>query len=184
MKKLATLMIYSIIIAFFICSAISCKKEKPTYYIPQEIKDYVMFPEGSYWIYEDSITGNIDSIFLLESNTLIFNPDNSSFKYEKLRQSFFSSQMFDIQLKGESYLSVPDGKFYEYQGPGKFVLYGHGITFDSLNIMNQFYYNVYMPKSENHWIDAEFYWVKHVGLIKKKYDNKNWLLKAFYINNQ
>lgn len=180
--KTKTLLLLAI--AWLLIIGTNCKKEKPTYYMPQEFKDYVMFPEGSYWIYEDSITGNIDSIFLLESNTLIFNFDKNGLKYEKLIQSFFSSQMIDIQLKGESYLWVSDAKFYEYQGPGKFLLYGQGITYDSLNIMNQIYYNVYMPKSENNWIDAEFYWVKHVGLIKKKYNNKNWILKSYYINNQ
>jgi hypothetical protein len=43
---------------------------KPKYdneYISQEAKDYCMFEEGSYWIYQDSVTSNLDSVILTKT---------------------------------------------------------------------------------------------------------------------
>ena len=43
---------------------------KPIYedvYIGQEARDYYMFKEGSYWIYQDSITNNTDSVVLMQT---------------------------------------------------------------------------------------------------------------------
>lgn len=35
-----------------------------TYWIPREVKDYCYFKEGSYWIYQDSATGQLDSVYV------------------------------------------------------------------------------------------------------------------------
>ena len=60
--------------------------------MPQEFKDYVDFPVGSYWVYEDSISGNIDSIYLIDYKTYIFDPQHTCYcYYEILEQNFYSS---------------------------------------------------------------------------------------------
>ena len=46
----------------------ACWKPKYEYeYISQEAKDYCMFEEGSYWIYQDSVTSNVDSVILTKT---------------------------------------------------------------------------------------------------------------------
>lgn len=57
----------------------SCKKEeqKPKYPykpIPQELRDYAWFDVGTYWIYEDSATKQLDSIYVYKTDIKI-NPD-------------------------------------------------------------------------------------------------------------
>jgi len=49
-----------------ICPALlsSCNKEIPEYYIRQELKDYGMFLNGSYWIYRNDSTGETDSVYV------------------------------------------------------------------------------------------------------------------------
>jgi hypothetical protein len=47
----------------------SCKKDKKcpdisTILIEQEMKDWIVFQPGSYWIYIDSITGSYDSVYV------------------------------------------------------------------------------------------------------------------------
>jgi hypothetical protein len=45
----------------------SCKPPDPEIvYIPEEMKPYIMFPVGSYWVYEDSATLQTDSFCLNE----------------------------------------------------------------------------------------------------------------------
>ena len=47
----------------------ACFKPRYEYvYIDQEIKDYCIFNESSYWIYQDSITNNVDSVVLMQSS--------------------------------------------------------------------------------------------------------------------
>jgi len=58
--------------------------------MPQEFKDYVDFPVGSYWIYEDSVSGAVDSIYLFERNITIAQPSSGNYKWEKLIQRFHS----------------------------------------------------------------------------------------------
>jgi len=61
MKKIVIPTLLSVIIM-----TASCQNEPiPTYYMPQEFKDYVDFPVGSYWIYEDSISGDVDTFTII-----------------------------------------------------------------------------------------------------------------------
>lgn len=67
MKKLYLLSILSVVVAI---SQYSCKPDDdpqppaptPFYAIPQVVKDYSWFNVGTYWVYEDSATGQLDSI--------------------------------------------------------------------------------------------------------------------------
>lgn len=52
----------------------SCKKEEevktfPYKAIPQEVRDYAWFDVGSYWVYEDSATKQLDSIYIYNTQT-------------------------------------------------------------------------------------------------------------------
>jgi hypothetical protein len=39
-----------------------------TLYIPQEAKDYCYFQPGTYWVYQDSATGELDSVYVYEAD--------------------------------------------------------------------------------------------------------------------
>jgi hypothetical protein len=54
-----------------ICFA-GCKKDSSTenpepLLIPQEVKDYMMFQPGTYWVYIDSVSGRVDSLYVTET---------------------------------------------------------------------------------------------------------------------
>jgi hypothetical protein len=45
----------------------SCKKNKPSYYISQQLKDYCLFQVGSSWVYVNDSTGLKDYAFVSEN---------------------------------------------------------------------------------------------------------------------
>ncbi|MBC7861932.1 MAG: hypothetical protein IAF38_03100 [Bacteroidia bacterium] len=61
---------FSLLFLFFY----SCKKDDPnsnvknwgTVYAPQDIKDLSYFKPGTYWIYKDSLSGQIDSVYVTD----------------------------------------------------------------------------------------------------------------------
>ena len=152
-----------------------------------EFKDYVDFPVGSYWVYEDSVSGIKDSIYLYQRNLTIYDFERNYCYYEKLEQNFYSS--YNNHLRAQSWLDVDDPSFYEYSGYGYFTLRKNFnvvyiINYDSLKILDEWYKNVHCiynyPNNKIY-----YYWVKHIGLIKKENvdSSENWLLKSYHINN-
>jgi len=183
MKSKFPLLILIISILFL---ASGCKK-KPTYYMPQEFKDYVDFPVGSYWIYEDSVSGIKDSIYLYGRNLTIYEFEQNYFNYERLEQNFYSS--YNNHLRAQSCLFSDDPSFYEYSGYGYYAMRKNWnveyiIKYDSLKILDEWFKNVYCIYT---YVDNKiyYYWVKHIGLIKKENadSSENWLLKSYHINN-
>lgn len=167
----------------------SCREpEKPVYYMPQEFKDYVDFPVGSWWVYEDSITMIIDSICL---NTVVistFEPSNMDYKFEKLDQTFSSSNS-DSNFGGGSFFDIST---FEYSANGYYFDISNGITdiqcaylfsvYDTLLINNTPYFNVVCIKRSSCGGNGCYYWVKHIGLIKKIDSSHVWQLKSYNIN--
>ncbi len=50
-----------------------CKKDTPppTYYVPQELKDWMYYKQGSYWVYQDSASNINDSVYVTSSEIKI-----------------------------------------------------------------------------------------------------------------
>jgi len=182
-----------LILAIICCIAADCGKDndKPTYYMPQDFKDYVMYPVGSYWIYEDSVSGDIDSIYLIMNEIKIFEPPHSDFLYERL-EGYYYSFYLNKEFWGGTQLDVSIFEFRTWPGYGYYFNnsnIGYSIQdgkylkyYDSLEINGKYYYNVkcILKYSSN----IQYFWSKNIGLIKKEIpDSINWLLKSYYINN-
>lgn len=82
---------YIILTAFIIQILYSCYEPEPkeTIYISEEDKPYIMYPEGSWWVYRDSVSGALDS-FYLEEQILEMEYDASlgPWEFESLYQYF------------------------------------------------------------------------------------------------
>lgn len=63
--------ITKVFVLLALLSFAGCKKDKEPdpgpLYIPQEVKDYVFFQPGTYWVYIDSISGRVDSVAVYET---------------------------------------------------------------------------------------------------------------------
>ncbi len=63
-------LLFFISILFILSFYSSCKKNKAeTVLIPQEFKDYTVFPEGSWWVYKEIHTGEKDSSYVFFDTT-------------------------------------------------------------------------------------------------------------------
>ncbi|OFY65081.1 MAG: hypothetical protein A3H98_07835 [Bacteroidetes bacterium RIFCSPLOWO2_02_FULL_36_8] len=78
-----------------VCLSFSaCKDDKPappTYYLTQDMYDYVIFPVGSWWVYKDSATGALDTVKVISQEIKIIEEDGDGngvidYKWEYLLQ--------------------------------------------------------------------------------------------------
>jgi hypothetical protein len=164
-----------------------CWTCKTTYeYIPQEIKDYSLFKEGSYWIYEDSVTNSIDSVVLEQS--LI----------EYLDASEESCELFESYTGKYCHHLSDTLIFLNLDLQPNFTSTFHVVAFDSINFSQygtlkipwwNFQYSVIeywigetvfndVQIKENSIFKA--YWVKHIGLIRYEiYNDNNEILNTY-----
>ena len=183
-----------ILIISILCIASDCDRDnRPTYYMTQDFKDYVMYPVGSYWVYVDSISGETDSIVLTEQETFIEEPgDFWDFYWENIRQKIYSSYYNRfISAGGEIYCEHP--LVYSYYGWGQYLSTENGLSsidayeylyYDSLKINEKWYYNVKCYYKKNAGISS--FWALGIGIIRKEdtiINNKIWNLKSYHINN-
>jgi hypothetical protein len=77
-----------------------CCKNCPQYYTDQEFREYLVFPIGSYWIYQDSATSNTDSIYLFSQHFEMRDlKDIYGYDAKYLEQKFSASFNNDTILK-------------------------------------------------------------------------------------
>ncbi len=182
-----------VLIISFLCLASDCGRyNRPTYYMPQDFKDYVMYPVGSYWVYEDSISGETDSIVLTEQETFIEEPGHVwDFYWENISHEFYSS--YNTQLGGGGGIYCEHPLVYSYSsGWGQYLSTENGLSsiddyeyfyYDSLKINEKWYYNVkyYYDKCSG----TSYFWALGIGVFRKNetLNNKVWNLKSYHINN-
>jgi hypothetical protein len=186
----------------FILSAIGCKEEKPTYYIDQEFKDYTTFGIGSYWVYEDSASSQIDSVYLENVQNTIVNASGFNYITEQIVLHFNSSMnnsyVGSSQFDGASQLD--DSPFYIYIEYGGNTMFfsrqsiGHnsnGLTYekylDTLNFNGIKYSKIMVFLVKGDFTGQDFpkrtFYANKIGLIRKEMSNgKVWNLKRFHIN--
>ena len=110
MKKIRSYILISFLLLIFVQS---CREpELPTYYMPQEFKDYVVFPVGSYWVYKDSVSGVLDTVTLQEQTFSIVEVD-IGYKVERVVQTYYYS------IKDSQYLALSEfdefGQIFQYR---------------------------------------------------------------------
>ena len=72
----------TILLLFSLFFIFSCRKDKSiepikTYGVGSDIKDYCFFKPGTWWVYEDSLTGNIDSVYVTNYSNYKFDANLS-----------------------------------------------------------------------------------------------------------
>ena len=164
---------------------VSCFKPKYSYeYIDQETKDYCIFKEGSYWIYQDSVTNNTDSVILTRA----------LLKWEE-RGHHNMTEYYDREYW--HYFSDTSIRLYSFMHPLRFpvIIFNSGIDYyekfitiphpepiflSSISIPytvgENIFNNVKISKVQDPFGEnyrAQFYWVKHIGIIRYEIYNFN-----------
>jgi hypothetical protein len=171
----------------------SCKKpeELPTYYIPQEFKDYVVFPVGSYWVYKDSVSGVLDTVTLQEQTFSITEID-LGYKEERLSQTYYYS------IKDTLYMAISEfdefGQIFQYRDYWNFFFVYANIGYtswndisvvsysDSMTVNGVPYLDVYCISRPSLGTKYYYYWSDEIGLIKKTDIASVWELVNYNVN--
>jgi hypothetical protein len=173
---------YQICTILILCGCLNaCFKPKKAL-IDQETKDYCLFAEGSYWIYQDSATLKMDSVVIggppirgsYENGgydceeygllVLSYSPDSTLRFAPRLTTGRTAPYVLLIDYPwGEAYYhNGALGKKLEYlvlsENRSNYVV--NGITYSNIKIF-EFKYSFESPKKIN-------YWAKHVGIIRQE----------------
>lgn len=142
-------------------------------------------------MYEDSVSGVSDTVTLISSETSIVDPgtsyDVSEYRNEKLSNEFYSSYLdAQFQLSTQYVIDI-----FEYVGIWYLYDISSGVNdiqcaylfsvYDTLLINNTPYFNVICIKRSCGG-NGCYYWVKHIGLIKRIDSSHVWQLKNYNIN--
>ena len=141
--------------------------------IDQETKDYCLFAEGSYWIYQDSASYIIDSAIINQPvNHILFGKGGYDMEKYSTNISFYSQD--GVASREATLISTPkccelrwsrvviyhDGEVFEGSAYSSLILAENRANY-SINGVT--YSNVKIFKINE---KIFFYWVKHVGLIR------------------
>ena len=197
-----------ILIISILCIAADCTKEPkeyPTYYMSQEFKDYVLFPVGSFWVYQNTSSGIEDSIFLFKQEIKILEaaPNERGFNCEVFKQNFYSSVNDTLIGVGgilapgtpsvyNIYINNKWNTNYSFFAPAnigdiapdypnlKYINF-----YDTLNINGNNFYEIRVFENLKQYNNQpkKFYYARNVGLIKiELFDGTIWELKKYFIN--
>ncbi len=181
----------------------------PQIYFSDEFKAYTQFKVGSYWIYVDSVSDEIDSVYLYEASSFMLLHNQSSVSCDR-EQSFLN---FGSSFYKDTVVIVSDANEY----CGGIETYGGLAVFfnknaqsikeiapiqigdSSVNVITKSYYTAFFDTltiGANTFTNLRLYtlkdmfprtphrsyWAKEVGIVKKyTSDNRVWELVRYHI---
>ncbi|MFN0204511.1 MAG: hypothetical protein ACKVTZ_23535 [Bacteroidia bacterium] len=187
-----------------------CKKPIPEFYFSEEFKAYTQFQVGSYWVFRDSISGEIDTVKWKESQThfWLYQPwaeELPSCGYDKIKSEFLSNTLSNFWFISAA--TCEGYQLYENQGIPVFFInnpdyadkasqvgdVGYSLQkttyinyFDSLKIKDKSFQEVrtfLIDGSRFDEINLKYYWAKNVGLIKfMQKDSSVWELINYKVS--
>lgn len=174
---------FSLLISFI---AFSCQKEptappasKTLMPVSQAIKDWGHFKKGSYWIYRDSVTSTVDSVYV--TSVSLGTQTTTSHLVDYITISF-SDPDFDYTLCSWPFdrlehRSTFNAVVFNPSATNTTSTYGGGInanySVDSLLVAGTYSYNLqhlfysYQFANPSVWEVERCYWKKHIGRVKK-----------------
>jgi hypothetical protein len=179
-----------------------CCDNCPSYHMDQEFKDYLVFSQGSYWVYQDSATLNIDSINLYSQNLEMADYRRHYGYYaEHLEQKFSSSFNNNTIIKSggaDEYSLYHSCLLFEEEGISFFTNKDIGdsigrnntlkyVSFDvTKNIEGVDYSSVKAFENllqKNISQPRKIYYAKQKGIVRKElFNGEVWNLIRYHIN--
>jgi hypothetical protein len=168
------------------------------------MKPYIMFPVGSYWVYEDSATLQTDSFYLKSIYTAFYpKPDDENIEYESIIHHYYNEESDNKTAKATTFLDYYNQIYYDNfyneifrhdipEGESRYISITnvkHVITYDTITIAGNLYGNVMVLDFENL---SRAYWCENIGMIRREIFKTSieapdtlivFNLKKYYINN-
>ena len=160
-----------------------------TGFIPHELLDRFYFKNGTWWVYKDTSSSAIDSVWVYQSYTDIYiEPDLRILTRNLAGNETLKDLKFDLYYSNATKnitIYRFDYENFKYQSPTE---EGGLISFkDSVIIKNKTFKDIlkldYKQKPLSYEIIKQAWYAKHYGLIKyETWDNKIWELINYKIN--
>jgi hypothetical protein len=154
-------------------------RDEPMYdtlFIPESMEEYVIFPVGSWWVYEDTLNHTFDTITLLSVNYTydpFFEANNVANHVERCEIGLFDSEL-NLTVYKEITPNEYDTTFiYNYRGVGFSTQYkintmNNSVFYeeylDTIILNNKLYFGVQILNENG----RRQFWVKDIGLIKNE----------------
>ncbi|WP_157446821.1 hypothetical protein [Cytophaga aurantiaca] len=193
-------------IILLICvTCISCDRSRPvtTYGFSQDFKNYTVFNTGSYWVYEDSASKTIDSIYLVRHQFSFIEEIDGTMKYQYLEEWKHSSlNQSTLFFKGY----IPSGETKAMYAETVPPILNPGITYfdGEIGTAPDYTYNIYYEEKRNsisfqetfHHVKVflsfyqqypnhakRWYYANHIGLVRKElYNGQVWNLIRYHVS--
>lgn len=197
---------FLLIITYFLTIQASCNDEEPRKLIPNDstFLSYWYFPKDSYWIYKDSASNERDTFMVVDNFTREVNDKDANNKfqhhwYRVENRGIVRTQNGRPQTYSDnSYYYVLDQRWTNgsairlfYDPQNRFNNLGNTLfilnNYDSILIDNIMYYDVI--HMYNHGQSAgdnilEEYYVKNIGIVKRRYSTGGvWSIEKYFIAN-
>lgn len=210
MKKNASL---CLVLLLFICFLWSCDRSDNSEYVRKinvddEILEYTYFPEGSYWIFKNVVSGEIDSSFVS-----IQGERYSRYEKEWIDDKYLNFESLSIRkfIRGREFSCMTFIEHYEATTPLKLTTYriynnelgsdypfswdstkslaqsnNHVEFHDSIWVGARWYYNVLesnlTPEIEDSVYFVRTFYAKGIGAIRREFsDGSSWDLVKYHI---
>ena len=182
--------IYKTAAILLVCGLLqACTKppKETEHLIDQETKDYCLFGQGSYWIYQDLATLERDSVVIDKIRYEI--EDSKGFSKSTLENylinisSYFQDSIHNIRVALGINFSKHCCLYFNYD-----VIYHNGKIMESnydyrntilvekknnYSVNGFIYSEVKVFKYSEYGIEKIFYWAKHIGVIRREIHNNN-----------
>jgi hypothetical protein len=207
-----TLLKYTIIwLTLLSCIIASCTKKTKSTAIDADVKKYFSFKKGTYWIYKDSVSGQMDSFAVENNNTVSYpgNSYNSAFDDETDYYWVYANGVINDTISGYWSLAQNGVSLYYaensdyFSGPLFVYPFTAGYTFEYRYIISNVYptfhlngntYNTvaeigqtgpFADSTGTHTYNDLFYVSTDAGIIKMKFNHgtmqRNWELVRYHI---
>jgi hypothetical protein len=155
---------------FFQCNPCHEPNDNSLISLPQDVKDYGVFQVGTYWVYRNDSTLQVDSIAVESTNrdTVSINT-NCGIEFRERSNVYFSSNFLGVSYSLESQSdqvllssSISDGAeiFYTWQNASNHLL-------DSLETGGTIYYDIFIGSNQYGGPITDYLSARHFGIIKK-----------------
>lgn len=160
--------------------------------VSEDVKAYGCFQPGTYWIYRDSATGTIDSLYVTQTARSISHNRVEENKYHNVEILKLNARSGQSQSSGVMMTLAADrGKTIFNHGTDNVVIYmfdvdpnhvyefGGGINkhvvLANCTLQNNNYSDVHVvsyyqkinSRMGTYWVVGKNYWKKNIGIIKK-----------------
>jgi|TARA_B110000090_G_C13300289_1_gene415491 hypothetical protein len=170
----------------------NCEDPIPEYRLDEDFKAYFDFQPGTYWVYEDSLSGESDSVYIISNEREIKEGisgrgcdaryNNETFFIEQIKSDTIEKLTASTTFTGRGYMfinsSLTGSHFYmkkNGQSPGKNNIHNlaeiEEISFNNINFKDII---ILQKTTRVNLQDIEtsiLWWAKDVGLIRIEFES-------------